>query len=114
MKSAQPPLLVNAHFYLHKNQHLRDKISKSCRKCDILLSECLFVWGECAWSATARLIMQTLGAMLFPFLDPGRHGDTMDLIGLGNGLDGRAGGTQQQTMGTAPRSEDRILFHRFF
>jgi hypothetical protein len=36
MKSAHPPLLVNAHFYLHKNQQLRDKISKSCRKCDIL------------------------------------------------------------------------------
>ena len=58
--------------------------------------------------------MQTLGALLFPFLDPGPHGDTMDLIGLGNGLDGRAGGTQQQTMGAAPRSEGGILFPRFF
>ena len=60
----------------------------------ILLGEFLFVWGEFAWSATARLIMQTLGAMMFPFLDPGRHGDAMDLIGIGNDLDGRAGGTQ--------------------
>jgi len=80
---------------------------------DIVLSEYLFVWGEFAWSATARLIMQTLGAMLFPLRDPGRHGAPMNLIGRGNGLDGRAGGTQQQTMGTAPRSEDGILLHRF-
>jgi hypothetical protein len=41
MKSAHPPLLVNAHFYLHKNQQLRDKISKSCRKCDPLRT----TWG---------------------------------------------------------------------
>src|SRR6266851_8358137 len=81
---------------------------------DILLGEFLFVWGEFAWSATARLIMQTLDAMVFPFLDPCRHGDAMNLIGIGNGLDGCAGGTQQQTMGTAPRSEGGILFHRFF
>ena len=81
---------------------------------DILLSEGLFVRGEFAGSATARVIMQTLGAMMFPFRDPGRHGDPMDLIGLGNGLDGRAGGTQQQTMGAAPRSEGGILLHRFF
>src|SRR5260370_22992077 len=45
-----------------------------------LLGECPFVWGECAWSAPARLIMQTLGAMMFPFLDPGRHATTMHLI----------------------------------
>ncbi len=38
---------------------------------DRVLSEFLFVWGECGWSATARVIMQTLGAMLFPFFDPG-------------------------------------------
>jgi hypothetical protein len=63
---------------------------------DILLGECLFVWGEFAWSATARVIMQTLGAMMFPFLDPGRHGDAMDLIGMSNDLDGRAGGTQHR------------------
>src|SRR2546422_5149714 len=58
--------------------------------------------------------MQTLGALLFPCLDPGRHGDTIDLIGLGNGLDGRAGGTQQQTMGAAPSAECGILLHRLF
>ncbi len=81
---------------------------------DIVLGECLFVWGEFGWSATARLIMQTLDAMVFPFLDPCRHGDAMNLIGIGNGLDGCASGTQQQTMGTAPRSEGGILFHRFF
>ena len=33
--------------------------------------ECLCVWGACGWSATARVILQTLGAMLFPFFDPG-------------------------------------------
>ena len=81
---------------------------------DILLGEFLFVWGEFGWSATARLIMQTLDAMVFPFLDPCRHGDAMNLIGIGNGLDGCAGGTQQQTMGAAPRSEGGILLHRFF
>ena len=80
---------------------------------DLWLGECLFVWGECAWSATARVIMQTLGAMVCPLLDPGRHGDTMDLRGSGNGLDGRACGTQQQTMGAAPRAECSILCHRF-
>jgi hypothetical protein len=37
----------------------------------------------------------------------------MDLIGLCNGLDGRACGTQQQTMGAAPSSECRILFNTF-
>ena len=78
------------------------------------LGECLFVWGECAWSATARVIMHTLGAMMFPGRDPGRHRDAMDLRGLGNGLDGRTSGTQQQTMGAAPRSEGGILLHRFF
>jgi len=57
---------------------------------DILLGEFLFVWRKFAWSATARLIMQTLDAMVFPFLDPGRHSDAMDLIGLCNSLDGRA------------------------
>ena len=50
--------------------------------------------AECARSAAARFIMQALGAMLFPVLDPGRHGDAMDLVGLGNGLDGRPCGTQ--------------------
>jgi hypothetical protein len=34
-----------------------------------VLSEFLFVWGELGGSATARVIMQTLGAMAFPFLD---------------------------------------------
>ena len=81
---------------------------------DRVLREFLFVWGEFGWSATARVIMQTLGAMAFPCLDPGRHGDAMDLIGLCNGRDGRACGTQQQTMGAAPRSECGILLHRLF
>jgi len=81
---------------------------------DILLGECLFVGGEFGGSATARLIMQTLGAMVFPLRDPGRHGDAMHLIGIGNGLDGCAGSTQQQTVGAAPRSECRVLFHGLF
>ena len=61
---------------------------------DILQGDIPFLRAECARSATARFIMQTLGAMLFPVLDPGRHGDAMDLVGLGNGLDGRSCGTQ--------------------
>jgi hypothetical protein len=80
----------------------------------IVLSKGLFVGGAFAWSATARLIMPTLGAMRFPCRDPGRHGDPMDLRGLGNGLDGRTGGTQQQTMGAAPRSACGLLLQRFF
>jgi len=80
----------------------------------IWLGECLFVWGECAWSATARVIMHTLGAMMFPCRDPGRHRDAMDLRGMSNDLDGRAGGTQQQTMGAASRSQGGILLPRFF
>ena len=38
---------------------------------DRVLREFLCVWGACGWSATARVIMQTLGAMLVPFFDPG-------------------------------------------
>ena len=37
-----------------------------------------------------------------------------ELIGIRNGLNGCAGGTQQQTMGAAPRSECGILLHRLF
>ena len=81
---------------------------------DRVLGECLFVGGEFGWSATARLIRQTLDAMVFPFRDPGRHSDAMHLIGLGNGLDGCAGGTQQQTVGAAPRAKCGILFHGLF
>jgi hypothetical protein len=79
-----------------------------------LLGKRLFVWGEFAGSATARLIMQTLDAMLFPFLNPGRHGDAMDLIGLSKGLDGRPCSTQQQTMGATPSAEGGILVHGLF
>src|SRR2546426_8388348 len=80
----------------------------------LVLGEYLFVGSEFGWSATAWLIMQTLGAMVFPFRDPGRHSHAMHLIGLGNGLDGCACGTQQQTVGAAPRAECRILFHGLF
>jgi hypothetical protein len=38
---------------------------------DRLLRNRLFVWGECAGSATARLIRQTLDALLCPLLAPG-------------------------------------------
>ena len=81
---------------------------------DLVLGQCLFVGGEFGWSATAWLIMQTLGTMVFPCRDPGRHSHAMHLIGLGNGLDGCARGTQQQTVGAAPRAECGILFHRLF
>ena len=64
--------------------------------------------------STTWLIMQTLDALLFPVLDPGRHGNTVDLIGLGNGLDGRPCGTQQQTMGATPSTEGGILVHGLF
>jgi hypothetical protein len=70
--------------------------------------------AECARSAAARLIRQTLGTMLFPVLEPGRHGDTMALGGLGNVLDRRAVGTQEQTMGAAPGSTGGGGFHRGF
>src|SRR5712691_9895434 len=61
---------------------------------DILQRDVPFLRAECARSAAARFIMQTLGAMLFPVLDPSRHGDAMDLVGLGDILDRRAVGTQ--------------------
>src|SRR5712691_9839686 len=48
---------------------------------DLLLGKCLFVGGEFGWSATAWLIMQTLGTMVFPCRDPGRHSHAMHLIG---------------------------------
>jgi hypothetical protein len=38
-------------------------------------------------------------------VEPSRHGDAMDLIGLGHVLDRLALSTQQQTMSAAPRSE---------
>ena len=61
---------------------------------DILLGDGLFVWGEFGWSAAPRLIMQTLSAMVFPLLEPGRNGISIDLIGLGDVLDCGALGTQ--------------------
>ena len=69
----------------------------------------LVVWGELGGSAPARVIMHTLGARAFQWLDPGRHGDAMDLRGLCNGLDGHACGTPQQPMGAAPSSECGII-----
>jgi hypothetical protein len=38
---------------------------------DILQGDVPFLRAECARSAAARFILQTLGAMLFPVLDPG-------------------------------------------
>ena len=49
--------------------------------------------------------MQAFRSVLFPFVDPSRHSDTMDLIGLSNVLDRLALKHQQQTMSAAPRSE---------
>jgi hypothetical protein len=49
--------------------------------------------------------MQTLDAMTFPFIEPSRHGDAMDLISLGDLLDRHPLGTQHQTMGSEPSSE---------
>ena len=54
----------------------------------------LFRRGEDGRSAAARFIVQTLGAMVFPVGDPGRDSDAMNLLGLGDVLDGRALGTQ--------------------
>jgi hypothetical protein len=70
--------------------------------------------GASGRSAAARLIRQPLGAMVFPGRHPGRHGDAMDLRGLGDVLAGRALGTQEQAMGTAPHSAGGIMFHRVF
>ena len=50
--------------------------------------------AEGAGSAAARFSMPTLGARLFPGLDPGRYGDALDLRGLGEVLARRAVGTQ--------------------
>ena len=72
---------------------------------EIVLGKFLLGHRECAWWATARLIMQAFRSVLFPFVDPSRHSDTMDLIGLSNVLDRLALSTQQQTMSAAPRSE---------
>ena len=46
--------------------------------------------------------MQALGSLVFPLLEPGRNGVSIDLIDLGDSLDGGALGTQQQPMGTGP------------
>src|SRR5262247_542861 len=62
----------------------------------------------------AWFIMPTLGARLCPWLEPGRHGDAMDLRGLGKSRDGRPCGTQEQTMGTAPSAEGGLLAQRLF
>ena len=53
---------------------------------EILPGECLRGRREFARAAATRLIMQAFRSVLFPFVDPSRHGDTMDLIGLSNVL----------------------------
>lgn len=68
--------------------------------------------AEGARSAATRFSMHTLGAMLFPVLEPGRYGDTMALIGRGDGLDRHALGTQAQTMGATPGSPGGVVLHR--
>jgi hypothetical protein len=60
----------------------------------LVLGDDLFGRGKCGWSAAPRLIMQTLGAMVFPFLAPGCHGVSIDLRGLGDCLDRGALATQ--------------------
>ena len=90
------------------------RLESTGRCCARVVRTGLVVWGAWAWSTTARWIRQTLGAMRCPWLDPGRHGDPMDLRGFGQGLEGRAGGTQQQTLGAAPRAEGGLLCHRCF
>jgi hypothetical protein len=72
---------------------LHHPLERMGRFFDILQGDGLFRRAEGARSAAARFIMQTLGAMLFPVLEPGRHGDAMDLIGPGDVLDRRALGT---------------------
>ena len=56
--------------------------------------------------------MEALGTMVCPLRDPARHGVAIDVLGLGNVLDGRALVTQQQTMGAGPSSEGGICLHR--
>ena len=62
---------------------------------EILPGECLLGRRELARAAATRLIMQAFRSVLFPFVDPSRHGDAMDLISLGNILDRLALRTQQ-------------------
>ena len=79
---------------------------------EIWQSEVPFLRAAWARSTPARLIRHTLGAMLFPGLEPGRHGDALALRGLGARLDRRAVGTQSQTMGAAPGSQGGGVLHR--
>jgi len=67
---------------------------------DILFSELFFSGIQCGWPAATRLIMQTLGTIFFPFLDPRSNGIPVNMIDLGNGFDRYALATQQKTMGT--------------
>lgn len=88
---------------------LGDAIDRSFERTRLVLEllpgECLLGRREVARSAAARLIMQAFRAVLFPFVAPSRHGDAMDLRGLGNVLDPLALSTQQQTLSADPRSE---------
>jgi hypothetical protein len=62
---------------------------------EIWPGECLLGRRELARAAATRLIMQAFRSGLFPFVDPSRHGDAMDLRSLGNILDRLALRTQQ-------------------
>jgi hypothetical protein len=91
---------------------LHHPVERLGRFLDVLQGDGLCRRAACARSAAARCIMPTLGARLFPGLDPGRPGDTMDLRGPGDGLERRALGTQSQTMSTAPGSKGGSILHR--
>jgi len=66
----------------------------------ILFGELFFSGIQCAWSSATRLIMQTLLAMFFPFLDPCSNSISVHVIYLGNGFDRYPLATQHKTMGT--------------
>jgi hypothetical protein len=80
--------------------------------CERVLSAGRCGWGEGGGSATARVILQTLGARACPCRAPGRHGDARALRGRGHRVEGRACGTQQQTLGAAPSAECGLLWPR--
>jgi hypothetical protein len=62
--------------------------------------ELLFVGGELARAATTGFVMQACWPLLFPVPAPGRHGVTIDMRGLSDGVDGCALVAEQETMGT--------------
>src|SRR5712671_6991709 len=80
---------------------------------DILPRKVFFFQGELGWPATPGLIIETRNASLFPFLDPCRHGVSINLIYLRDFFDLHLLCAEQNTVRTDPGSGGRIIFHDF-